>query len=298
MRSTLDPTLDVVFKLLLTRPKSQDILIALLTAVLRPAKPIVKVKILNSEMPKEGEPEKGIWLDIAVELEDGTRLDIEMQCVKRPAFRLRALYYWARLFGSQLQRGEEYQALRPVISILFLDYQDLACSRLHSVFKVLEVHNHEVFSPALEIHVIELPKRMRLDNQAEAEQDLVRWTRFLKASTDEEAQEVAKEDAMIAKANAILKELSADPAAQELARQRQLALDSYRIELAAAKEEGKKDGLEEGEAKGLRNAIVAMCELLGIELGQERMNTLQALGVTELSELMQQIKQLRAWPNI
>ncbi|MBI2373596.1 MAG: PD-(D/E)XK nuclease family transposase, partial [Deltaproteobacteria bacterium] len=47
MRSTLDPTLDVVFKMLFAAPENRDILIALLTAVLRPASPIRSVEVRN-----------------------------------------------------------------------------------------------------------------------------------------------------------------------------------------------------------------------------------------------------------
>ncbi|MEI8257779.1 MAG: hypothetical protein WCJ30_19045 [Deltaproteobacteria bacterium] len=50
-RRMLDPTLDVVFKLLLTSgPDSHDVLVALLTAVLRPTVPFAKVEVRNPEL--------------------------------------------------------------------------------------------------------------------------------------------------------------------------------------------------------------------------------------------------------
>jgi hypothetical protein len=49
----LDPTLDVVFKLLLGSPETKDCLIALLTAVLKPASPITDVVVLNPGVAKE-----------------------------------------------------------------------------------------------------------------------------------------------------------------------------------------------------------------------------------------------------
>jgi predicted transposase/invertase (TIGR01784 family) len=157
-RQTLDPTLDVVFKMLLTRrPESPRLLVSLLTAVLRPRSPFAKVVVRNPEIPSTDVLERGVVLDIAAELEDGTLLDIEMQSDKRPAFRERALFYWARLYGAELERGKGYEKLRPVISVLFLDYRELTGKRLHSVFHVLEVHDHERFSDALALHVIELP---------------------------------------------------------------------------------------------------------------------------------------------
>ena len=50
-RVTLDPKLDIVFKILLGSPENRDILISFLTAVLRPSSPIVKIEILNPKIP-------------------------------------------------------------------------------------------------------------------------------------------------------------------------------------------------------------------------------------------------------
>jgi len=47
MSRFLDPTLDIVFTLLLGSPETKDCLIALLTAVLKPASPITDVEVLN-----------------------------------------------------------------------------------------------------------------------------------------------------------------------------------------------------------------------------------------------------------
>jgi predicted transposase/invertase (TIGR01784 family) len=126
-RRTLDPTLDVVFKMLLTRgPESHELLVSLLTAVMRPRSPFAKVVVRNPELPAADLLDHGVVLDLSAQLEDGTLVDIEMQSDKRPAFRERALFYWARLYGSELERGADYHALRPVVSVLFLDYRELA----------------------------------------------------------------------------------------------------------------------------------------------------------------------------
>lgn len=138
MRSTLDPTLDIVFKMLFASPESTDTLIALLTAVLRPVSAISSAEVLNPEVTREQVDDKGIVLDILVRLQSGARLNVEMQAQNRAAFAGRALYYWARLFGGQLERGQPYLELVPVTSVLFLDYSQLEGSRLHSTFRILE----------------------------------------------------------------------------------------------------------------------------------------------------------------
>ncbi len=54
-RRYLDPKLDVVFKLLLTSgPDSHEVLVALLTAVLRPRVAFKTVVVKNAEIPREG----------------------------------------------------------------------------------------------------------------------------------------------------------------------------------------------------------------------------------------------------
>ncbi len=257
MRRSLDPKLDVVFKLLFGNPENKDVLIALLTAVLRPEVPIEDVEVLNPEIPKELVADKGIVLDLLVRLADGTLIDVEMQVDRRPGFRARLLFYWSRSFCSQIVRGDEYVKLRPMKIVTFLDYREREAKRLHSVYRLLEINDHEPFSDDLEIHLIELPKTDEATEHEQAEEtDLVRWCRFLAAKTDEEMEDAAKEDEMVGKARDSLWQLSAKPSAQELARQRELAWATHQIEMQAAKEEGE----AKGRAEGQRELLLRMIE--------------------------------------
>ena len=107
----------------------------------------------------------------------------------------------------------------------------------------------------------------------------------------------------IAKANELLAELSATPSAQELARQRQLALDTYRIEMSAAKEEGREEGKAEGKAEGrvegkvegLRFGVRALLEVLGIELDEARKSELERLSADGLIALGDRLRRERHW---
>jgi predicted transposase/invertase (TIGR01784 family) len=104
VRSSLDPNNDVVFKLLFGAPGSRQILTALLTAVLDPPSTIVVVDVRNLEILPEGVADKTIALDLHVARADGRHLDVEMQTTYRRTFRDRALCYWSRVFGGQLER--------------------------------------------------------------------------------------------------------------------------------------------------------------------------------------------------
>jgi hypothetical protein len=50
----LDPKLDVVFEMLFAEERNRALLESLLTAVLRPPSPIVRVRVINPELPKDG----------------------------------------------------------------------------------------------------------------------------------------------------------------------------------------------------------------------------------------------------
>jgi len=97
MCKPLDPMLDVVFKLLFSRPDCLDLLMSLLTAVFRPASPIESVVVLNPELDKHSVGDRGVVLDLRVKLKDGSQVNVEMQAQRHPGMRRRMLYHWARL---------------------------------------------------------------------------------------------------------------------------------------------------------------------------------------------------------
>jgi len=173
--------------------------------------------------------------------------------------------------------------------VIFLDYVEFDTTRFHSTFRIMETQEHFTFSNALELHVIELPKRVGAARQDEGA--LLDWIRFLGAKTEEDAKEACMRNPAIAKANELLAQLSATPSAQELARQRQLALDTYRIEMSAAKEEGK----VEGKTEGLRFGVRALLEVLGIELDEARKSEIERLSADGLIALGDRLRRERRW---
>ena len=87
MRSSLDPKLDIVFKLLFGEERNRALLVSLLNAVLTPSVPIDTVTLLHPEPARESADDKGIVLDLRVALHTGEQVDIEMQSQVRPAQR-------------------------------------------------------------------------------------------------------------------------------------------------------------------------------------------------------------------
>lgn len=288
MRRYLDPTNDIVFKILFATPARARLLISLLTAVLKPVSPIREARVINPEIPRELPRDRSVVLDIRVSLDDGRQVDVEMQIQVRKGATERFLYYWAKLYGGQLEPSDPFHDLKPCVSVLFLGERLLPGERFHSTFRVSEIHDRHDLTDRLELHTIELSKL----EHAEPGAVLTAWGRFFKGC-DEERERLAMAVPEIHQAMEALKELSADEKLRQAALDRELNLAAYRIEMGAERAYGR----AEGRAEGLRLAIESMAELLGIALGSERRQALDAMNADQLGELAEQIRRERKWPG-
>lgn len=249
----LDPTLDVVFKLLLS--SSEELLISLLTAVLRPKVPIRRAVVQNPELIKGYPDDKGGFLDVLVFLDDGARVNVEMQTSATRGFRERALYYWSGVFSSQLTAGRPHHDLARVVSVLFLDYQQFSFPNFHEVFRLRGDATGAPFSPLLEIHTIELPKLDRLRALEDSERALVRWCRFLSSKNPQELETLAHEDPLIELAELRLAELAANPRLRQIMAEKHRREMGYLITMNAERKAAREEGHAEGHAEGERTLV-------------------------------------------
>jgi hypothetical protein len=118
---------------------------------------------------------------------------------------------------------------------------------------------------------------------------VVDWGRFLAARTEQELEELAMTDPTFDRAKEALEVLSADPEAQDLAHRRQLALWETRRQEGLAR--------AEGEASGLRQAVLTACELLGIDVDARRQAEIDSLEADGLAKLLARLRQDRCWPS-
>ncbi|HEY6723121.1 MAG TPA: Rpn family recombination-promoting nuclease/putative transposase [Polyangiaceae bacterium] len=291
-RVTLDPKLDIVFKLLFAAERNRGILRSFLMAVLKPPSPIDVLTINNPTIPGSDQLKRQVILDVHVVLRDGQHIDVEMQARRHGGPRPRWLFNWGAVFTDQLDSGHEFAQLKPVVCIIIMDFLEFQSPRFHSTFRVLEVHTHEEFSQHLEIHTLELPKLHQVTADADGDAVLI-WGRFFAAETDEELEQLAMNHPEIAPATIALETLSQDPAARELARQRRLAELDYLSGIDEARAEGK----AEGKAEGLRDAIRQLCHLLKIELDVDQQQRLACSSIEELLELQEALFKDRRWPD-
>lgn len=172
-----------------------------------------------------------------------------MQAEVRSRSASRFLYYWAREFGVGLKRGDNYNLLMPVTTIIWLGEDMLRSEQFHSVFHLSEDTTRERFSSDIEIHTLELEKLHLLS--AVAHPRLYRWSRFLLARTEEEFERLSKEDPVMSTAKKSLEELSADDEVRLKAYERETALRAHLHTIAAERAEGEAKGRVEGQREML-----------------------------------------------
>jgi hypothetical protein len=199
-----------------------------------------------------------------------------------------------------------------VISIVWPREILFETPRFHSVVRACEQHDHAVFCPDFELHFLEL-RKLYLSLVPAA---LERWGRFFRFESEDDIEQLSREDSIMEEAKQTLERLSADPKVVSLARERDLARMTHAIYMAGARKEGRAEGEVVGEARGVaigeargvaigeargvaigdaRGTIRTLCEVYGIELTPERRAQLDGMTLPELREQVARIKRERGW---
>ena len=71
-----------------------------------PTESIKMIKVSNPELPPENVASKFSRLDLSLNVDDKL-VNVEIQMKMEPDYRDRTLFYWAKLYTSELKSGEE-----------------------------------------------------------------------------------------------------------------------------------------------------------------------------------------------
>ena len=117
MSTFISPTSDIFIKYLLGSEENKDLLISFVNAVLTDSNftTIVSAEIKNPFNVKTFPIDKESIVDIKAADETGRQYNIEVQTTGDESFKARSLYYWAKLYTSQLLEGDDYTKLKPTI---------------------------------------------------------------------------------------------------------------------------------------------------------------------------------------
>lgn len=160
----LDLKMDFMFKQLFGHHRRKSITIAFLNDLLnrKGSERIVDVNYENTELIKEQLEGKTSRLDVLVFTSRGERINVEIQLVNQHDMPERMLYYWAKLFSTPLEAGQNYSELVPTIMISILNYPLFPheTDSFHNVFHLKEDKENFLWSPHLEFHAIDLSQFM------------------------------------------------------------------------------------------------------------------------------------------
>jgi len=79
------------------------------------------------------------FLDVKTELKDGTKVIIEMQVLNVEGFEKRVLYNAAKSYSIQLEKGDQYDLLNPIIAVTITDFIMFeGMEKVMSYFKLIE----------------------------------------------------------------------------------------------------------------------------------------------------------------
>ena len=252
----LDPKMDSTFKTLFTRDSrgSGIALKSLVTAITgnEPA----SVEVINNELPKEVLYAKEIRLDLQCKMEDGSRIDIEIQtCPDGDNLRKKSLYYGSRMLSSMGNRGQHYFELPKVYQVMFTNFTLFKESRDYMQCFCMKSGDIELCD-TLQVIFIQLP--LLGDDLIDGKNlnEIEKWVIFLKYINDKSKRDLLNRimatSRGIKEAGEILMTISADEREWAIQESRYKGRMDYESGLAASHAKGKEEGRTEGKLEDAR----------------------------------------------
>ncbi len=167
------------------------------------------VEITNSIILGESIKDKEIRLDINVILNDNTHINLEMQVANELNWPDRSLLYMCRSF-DQLNHGQKYQEIKPVIHIGFLDYTLFKeCPEFYATYKLINVNNNYIYSDKMTLSVVNLA-RIDLATDDDKEYQIDKWASLFKATTWEDLKMIAANNMYLNEASQTIYHMNSD----------------------------------------------------------------------------------------
>ncbi len=245
----INPKTDYAFKRIFGSSESTDILISFLNAMIYEGNPTIEdLEIINPNLPPKVEGLKDTYLDVKAKLADGTLVIIEMQVLNVESFGQRVLYNAAKTYAFQLQKGEGYRMLKPVIALTLTDFEMFENSdKLISRFVYKEEDTNFTYTDnKIKLVFVELSKFTKQVNQLETLAD--KWMYFMKyARTITDVPEIMDSVPEIHKAFDIANQVNLT--VDELAdmERREMFIDDQQGAIIKAVKEAVQDALQQKE---------------------------------------------------
>ena len=240
---------DYAFKKLFGTEENKDIMIEFLSLVTQLSKDdFDDVRIENSEQLPRFYNDKIGRLDIKIRLQDGRKIDVEMQNTYFDYYPKRSIFYCSKLIHEHFISGFQYSNLKKCIAINVLNSPFKLSRKVHSVYQIRESEEQTLLDELLEIHFLDLTK-LNTENLTSLE----KWLMFIKTDDKEVRQMLAQGNPAMTKANRVMDIFYLD----EQERKRYEAAWEYESDRLSMISESERKGLERGaHQKALETAKI------------------------------------------
>ncbi|MEL6469196.1 MAG: Rpn family recombination-promoting nuclease/putative transposase, partial [Cyanobacteria bacterium J06623_4] len=198
-------------------------------------------------------------------LANQTSVIIEMQVLNLLGFEKRVLYNAAKAFSIQLDAGEGYARLNPVIALTITDFEMFPDSpKVVSRYGLKEKESFTTYSDDIELVFVELPKFTKSLDQLTTVTD--RWIYFLKqAESLKTIPETWQNLPALTKAFQIAELSNLTREELDIFERKQLYLQDNRNAVLKGIEQGIEQGIERGERQKAKAIAQALLDVLDVE---------------------------------
>ena len=224
----------------------------------------LEFKLEDSTIYPEEPDKKMVVMDLKVKLGSGESINIEVQTSHQHGFTQRILFYLAKLFTADLQKGKNFKKIQPAYSLIFTTFSlfDEFKDHLSSFSMIRETHPHVIFSESMRIILVELPKFQKSQGIPVDLSDF--WCYFLlKAGKNlkKEEREILLKNKDTKMALEHLDKMSQNDILRERALAREKNWLAYVLDKKGMEKEGMEKGMKKGRKKEKQAIALKMIKL-------------------------------------
>jgi predicted transposase/invertase (TIGR01784 family) len=305
-----DPKTDFIFKRIFGSEPHKHLLIDLLNTLLELEgdRRIRDLTYLPAEQTVTLPEMKLSIVDVKCVDQRNTEYVVEMQLFNVKGFEERVVYNASKAFVMQLRSSEDYPHLADVVGVTICDFELWPESStgappvpMLSRWRMQEAHTGAIGLGQVQYVFLELPK---YEAGLHPRTVLDKWAYFFREAEDLDVIPPELDEAPFREALEVARMAGMSEAEHEAYERAKMAEQDARGALEKAEEKGlakgmekgRTQGLEEGRREELRRSLFDFCELLGIEMTDDRRSVVAVADLTKLETLRNRVKRERRWP--
>lgn len=237
---------DYMFRAVLQ--ESEEVLKHLIATLMQmDEREIKSCRILNPIILGQRINNKDTILDVRLDLNDDSIMNVELQMWYQNDWVDRSLYYWARTF-AHLKKGENYSDVKPTYHIGILNFSVFQEEpEFYSEYRIQNIKTGREYSEKFCLRILDLTQIERARKDPATDSALMKWAQIVKAKTLNELENLAGNEEALKHMVSVVKKLSEEEKIQLQCEAR----EDYERRMSGERNAGYKSGKEDGIQKGI-----------------------------------------------